>query len=121
MKRKNKQENRKKRHRKIRAKVKGTAKRPRLSIFRSNRHIYAQIINDEEGKTLVSVKDSEVKPVKKKDLTTKRAKAFAVGKEIAKKAKKKKIKSVVFDRSGYQYHGRVEALAEGARSNGLEF
>jgi large subunit ribosomal protein L18 len=121
MKRKSKQENRQKRHRKIRAKIKGTADKPRLSVFRSNSHIYAQLVDDEKGKTLVSAKDFEVKPAKKKDLDGKQAIAFSVGELIAQKAKKEKIKKVVFDRSGYKYHGRVKALADGARSQGLEF
>lgn len=119
MDRKYKQENRAKRHRKIRAKVKGTAKVPRLSVFRSNRHIYAQLVDDEKGKTLASVKDFEVKP--KKDLSGKKGHAFSVGELIAEKAQKLKIKKIVFDRGGYKYHGRVKALAEGARSKGLEF
>ncbi len=119
--RKKKIENRKKRHRKIRGRINGTKDRPRLCIFRSNRHIYAQLVNDETGKTLASANDIEVKASKKKDLSAKQAKAYSVGELIAKRGKKLKIKEVVFDRAGYKYHGRVKALAEGARSGGLEF
>ena len=110
---------RKKRHRRVRAKLKGTSKRPRLSVFRSNRHIYAQIIDDSKGKTLVSASDLELKDKIKEKRKTKIA--FEVGKLIAQKALKKKIESVCFDRGGYKYHGRVKALADGARENGLKF
>ncbi len=108
----------KRRKRKIRAKVSGTSARPRLSVSRSNMHIYAQIINDEIGKTLVSTSDMDLP---KKSKQTKLEIATAVGMELAKKAVKKKIVKIVFDRSGYKYHGRVKALAEGARKGGLEF
>jgi large subunit ribosomal protein L18 len=118
----NKMEQKAKRHkrrkRKIRAKVFGTKMRPRLSVSRSNKHIYAQIINDEIGKTIVSISD---KSLPKKSKQTKLETAVAVGMELAKKAVKKKIIKVVFDRSGHKYHGRVKALAEGAREGGLEF
>ncbi len=105
------------RHRRVRGKIKGTAERPRLSIFRSNKNIYAQLIDDEKGKTLVSIKNSEVKSkkIKKSEM------AKELGALIAKKAIEKNIKKAVFDRGGYKYHGRVKALAEGARSGGLEF
>jgi len=106
------------RKRKIRAKVSGTNVRPRLSVSRSNMYIYAQIVNDEIGKTLVSISD---KDLLKKSKQTKLEVATVVGMELAKKAMKKKIVKVVFDRSGYKYHGRVKALAEGARKGGLEF
>jgi large subunit ribosomal protein L18 len=109
---------RERRHRRIRAKVAGTDERPRLSIFRSNKHIYAQIINDEIGKTLVSASDSESKSTKGKG---KLDVSKLVGEEIAKKAKEKKISKVVFDRSGYLYTGRVKQVAEGARAGGLDF
>lgn len=94
------------RKKRIRAKVFGTGLRPRLSVFRSGRFIYAQIINDGKAVTLVSAKGS---------------KSQEVGKALAEAAKKKKIKLVVFDRSGYRYHGRVKALADAAREGGLEF
>lgn len=100
-------------------KIKGTDQRPRLSVFRSNKRIYAQIINDEAAKTLVSVSEKEIE--KKESKATKTAKAKLVGETLAKKALKKKIKKVVFDRGLYRYHGRVKALAEGARKGGLEF
>lgn len=90
--------------------------KPRLCVFRSNKHIYAQLINDQNGKVLLAASDLEVK---KKG--TKKELAQEVGKLIAQKAKKKKIEKVVFDRGGYKYHGRVKALAEGAREQGLIF
>lgn len=102
----------------VRAKVFGTEQRPRLSIFRSNAHIYGQIINDDKMETLVSVSDLGMK---KADKVTKVMLAEKVGEELAQKAVAKKVKSVVFDRNGFRYHGRVKALAEGARKGGLEF
>ncbi len=105
------------RRRRIRGKIKGTAQRPRLAVFRSNKYIYAQIINDDQGKTLASVSEKELK---KEDLG-KGEKAKALGELLAQKAATAKIKKVVFDRAGYRYHGRVKALAEGARKGGLEF
>ncbi|HUV42694.1 MAG TPA: 50S ribosomal protein L18 [Patescibacteria group bacterium] len=108
-----------KRKNRVRQKIKGTNERPRLSVFRSNKRIYTQLINDEQGKTLVgsSEKDlgKEAKPV------TKIKKAKLIGEALAKKALKKKIKKVIFDRGPYRYHGRVKALAEGAREGGLKF
>jgi len=103
-----KQIKRQRRHKKVRAKIKGTADVPRLCVFRSNRYIYAQIINDENGKTLASAK-GELKDADK------------TGKDIAKKAIGRKIKKIVFDRGGYKYHGRVKALADAARESGLKF
>lgn len=97
-------------------KIKGTALRPRLSVFRSLNHLYVQLIDDEIGKTLVSVSDREVKASGKKS-----DKALAVGQLLAEKALAKKIASVVFDRSGHKFHGRVKAVAEGARQGGLKF
>jgi len=114
-----KQKKRLRRHKRVRAKIFGTAKRPRLCVFRSAKHIYAQLIDDEKGFTLAAASDSELK--KSKKLKTKKAKAFEVGKLIAEKAKAKKIEKVVFDRGGYQYHGGVKALAEGAKEGGLQF
>ena len=105
-----------KRHRKIRQNLSGTETAPRLCVFRSNSAIYAQIIDDTKGVTLVSSSSLELK-IKNNNLEA----AAAVGKDIAEKAKKAKIKTVVFDRGGYLYHGRVKALAEGAREAGLEF
>lgn len=107
---------RKKRHMKIRNTIKGTASLPRLNVFRSNTNITAQIIDDEAGVTLVSASSIDMK-LKGNNIET----AKKVGAEVAKRAKKAKIKSVVFDRGGYLYHGRVKALAEAARNEGLEF
>ena len=103
-----------KRKRRIRSKVSGTTEMPRLTVFRSNNHIYAQIIDDSTGKTLVSSSDVKLKGSKVE-------KATATGKDVATSAKSKKITKVVFDRNGYKYHGRVKALAEGAREGGLQF
>ena len=107
------------RHSRIRKELSGTHERPRLNVFRSNANILAQIIDDETGKTLVSASTLE------KDLKIKNGgnveAAKVIGAEIAKRAKKAKITKVVFDRGGYLYHGRVAALAEAARENGLEF
>lgn len=117
-----KRKRRKRRHKRIRAKISGNRKIPRLCVFRSNRHIYAQLINDERGKTLLAVSDLELEKNRKIAKSSgKVAVAFEVGKLIGEKALKKKIKRVVFDRGGYKYHGRVKALAEGARESGLKF
>lgn len=109
-----KKEKRIKRHKRVRARIKGDAKIPRLCVFRSISHIYAQLIDDSKGKTIVSIKDTDLKG-KKTDVAKK------VGSLIAEKAKEKKIEQVIFDRGGYKYHGRVKALAEGAREGGLKF
>jgi len=107
-----------KRHTRMRSKVSGTPEAPRLNVFRSNSNIYAQIIDDVNGKTLVSASSIE----KGFDGNgTKKENAKRVGTAIAKKAADANIKNVVFDRGGYQYHGRVKELAEGAREGGLEF
>ena len=110
---------RKARHSRVRAKVAGTSNVPRLNVFRSNSNIFAQIIDDEKGITLVNASSID-KELKLENGGNKEA-AKKVGELIAKRAKKAKISKVVFDRSGYLYHGRVEALAEAARENGLEF
>jgi large subunit ribosomal protein L18 len=102
---------------KIRGSVSGTAEMPRLSVFRSNRYIYAQLIDDTVGKTLVDV-SSETKSVH--EGKTKSEASLELGKLIAKKALEKKIKKAVFDRGGYKYHGRVKNVAEGAREGGLQ-
>ena len=106
----------------IRKKISGTHERPRLAVFRSNKQIYAQLIDDVSGKTLVTASSSEKaiapksnKPVAKTELSS------MVGKELATRAKKKKISKVVFDRNGFLYHGRVKAFADGAREGGLKF
>jgi large subunit ribosomal protein L18 len=106
------------RKQRVRAKVYGTMLRPRLSVFRSLNHLYAQIINDEKGITLVAASDLELKKEAKKD---KKTLAREVGKLLATKAKDKKISQVVFDKGGFRYHGRVKELAEGAREGGLKF
>ena len=108
---------RKKRHMRVRNKVSGTAECPRLNVFRSNSNIFAQIIDDEKGVTLVSSSSIELKIKNGGNVEG----AKLVGKDIAEKAKKAGITNVVFDRGGYLYHGRVEALADAARENGLEF
>ena len=117
----NKNQDRLKRHKRVRAKVKGTAAAPRLSVYRSLNHIYAQLIDDVAGNTLVtaSTLDKAVKGTL--DGKDKKAQAFAVGELLAKKAKKKGIEAVVFDRGGYLYTGRVASLADGAREGGLKF
>lgn len=118
MNRENRQSKRKRRRIRVRAKISGALKRPRMSIFRSANHIYVQLIDDEKGVTLISADDRELEV---KDIKGKTNIAFEVGKLIAKKAQDKKIKTVVFDRGGYKYHGRIKSLAEGAREGGLEF
>ena len=105
------------RHARVRNKVSGTQEMPRLNVFRSNDNIFVQIIDDTKGNTLVSSSSVELKIKNGGNVEA----AKLVGQDIAKKAKAAKIKKVVFDRGGYLYHGRVEALAESARENGLEF
>ena len=114
----NKNAKRQKRHVRVRAKISGTPERPRLNVFRSNANIYAQIIDDVAGVTLVSAStlDKAVEAGESKSDA-----ARNVGKLLAERAKDKGIETVVFDRGGYIYHGRVQALAEGAREGGLEF
>lgn len=136
-----KQQKRSRRHKRVRAKLFGTAAQPRLCVFRSGKHIYAQLIDDEKGKTLAVASDLELKSAKrkakiakpqlkdknlqeeKKEIvrTRKVAVAYGVGELIAGKALQKKIEKIVFDRGGYKYHGQVKALAEGAREGGLKF
>ena len=109
---------RKKRHARVRAKVSGTTQRPRLNVYRSNKHIYAEVIDDIQGVTLVSASTMETGF---EGTASNIEAAKKIGETIAKKAADKNIKAVVFDRGGYLYHGRVQALAEAARENGLEF
>lgn len=118
---KSRQEGRYRRHERARKKITGTGERLRLSVYRSLNHIYAQIINDTENKTLISASslDSPVKELKQHKGNCKTAKE--VGTLVAKKAIEKGIKKVVFDKSGYLYHGRIKALADAAREAGLEF
>jgi len=115
---KDRNEARLKRHRRVRKNISGTAERPRLNVFRSLNHIYAQIIDDTKGVTLVSASSMD-KEFNQYGGNCEAAKE--VGKAVAKKALEKGIKAVVFDRGGYVYHGRVAALAEGAREGGLDF
>lgn len=110
---------RKKRHARVRSKITGTAERPRLNVFRSNKYIYAQLIDDVNGVTLASA--SSMEKDFSLDNTGNVEAAAKVGETIAKRAVENGLKSVVFDRGGYLYHGRVKALAEAARENGLEF
>jgi large subunit ribosomal protein L18 len=112
---------RKRRHQRIRAKIAGTAERPRLNVFRSLEHIYVQVIDDVSGHTLVSASTLENSLASELSGKNKRQQATAVGKLIAQRAKDAGITQVVFDRGGYLYHGRVKALADGAREGGLEF
>ena len=116
-----KTESRKKRHRSLRKRINGTSERPRLAVFRSTRHIYAQVINDLDQKTLVSAGDIEEAVKAAVGKAPKKERAKQVGAAIAKKCLEKGIDKVVFDRAGYKYHGRVSALAEGAREAGLKF
>ena len=115
-----KKEARKKRHRSLRKRIEGTAERPRLAVFRSTRHIYAQIIDDVQKKTLTAISD-KVLAVEGEAKADKKARAKRVGAAIAKQCLEKGIDKVVFDRAGYKYHGRVSALADGAREAGLKF
>jgi len=113
----NKIERKIKRQIRTRAKIKGTADRPRLSVYRSNRFMYAQLIDDEIKKTIVGVSEKHLKEA----LAGKIARARALGILLAKKAIDKKVKKVIFDRGSYSYHGRVSGIAQGAREGGLEF
>jgi large subunit ribosomal protein L18 len=107
------------RHLRVRKKVRGTAARPRLVVFRSSKHTYAQLVDDDRRVTLLGASDrSEGIQV---DAKGKTGKSFALGRLVAEKAKTKGITKVVFDRAGYRYHGRVKAVADGARKGGLEF
>ncbi len=119
IKRPNTNAQRMKRHKRVRAKISGTPEMPRLNVFRSEANIYAQIIDDVSGVTLVSASSLD-KAVEGRGSNVEGA-AAAVGKLVAERAKAKGIETVVFDRGGYLYHGRVKALAEGAREGGLQF
>jgi large subunit ribosomal protein L18 len=110
---------RKRRHARVRRKISGTEARPRLNVYRSNKHIYAQLINDDNGVTLVSASTKDTAFNGEGTSNTEAAKQ--IGETIAKRAQDKGFKSVVFDRGGYLYHGRVKSLADAAREAGLEF
>ena len=112
---------RKTRHRRIRKKISGTSLRPRLAVFRSARHIYVQAIDDIVGSTLAACSTIEIQKSLKKTYTGNKEAAKAVGADVAKKLIEKSISTVVFDRGGFVYHGRVQALADGAREAGLNF
>jgi len=108
-------------HHRIRKKVTGTADRPRLSVHFSGKHIYAQVIDDDAGKTVVAASTRESKLLGKNKLSANRTNAEAVGKAIAERLLAKKTDAVVFDRGGYIYHGKVKALADAAREGGIKF
>ena len=112
---------RKRRHVRVRNKVSGTTERPRLCVFRSLKHIYAQIIDDEKGATLVSASTLDAEAKTQLENSTKTEQAKVVGKLVAERAKEAGVESVVFDRGGFFYHGRVKALAEASREAGLKF
>jgi len=108
-------------HRRIRKRVVGTGERPRLSIHFSGKHVYAQVIDDDGGKTLAAASTAEKSLRGKDKIAANRASAEVIGKTIAERARAKKIDSVVFDRGGFLYHGKVKALADAARGGGLKF
>ena len=114
-------QSRERRHRRVRVKVKGTAERPRLSVFRSLRHIAAQLVDDVRGHTLVAASSLEGAVLPADAKLNPKQRAEQVGQALAKRALEGGLKQVVFDRGGYPYHGRVKALADGARKAGLEF
>ncbi len=107
------------RHKRVRAKIIGTAQRPRVSVFKSNKHIFVQMIDDSTGKTLISSK--VISGAKTKPKSSKIEKALAIGEMLAEKAKVAGIKELIFDRGGFKYHGRVKAVAEGLRKGGIKF
>ncbi|PNR97120.1 50S ribosomal protein L18 [Petrotoga sp. 9PWA.NaAc.5.4] len=112
---------RNKRHLRVRRRITGTSDKPRMTIFKSEKHIYAQIIDDTKGHTIVSASTVEKELKEKLTKTWDQNAAYEVGRLIAKRAKEKGINNIVFDRSGYKYHGKVKALAEAAREEGLKF
>jgi len=114
-------ESRARRHFRVRKKVYGTPERPRLNVFRSDKHIYAQVIDDTEGHTLAAASTVDSELAGKVKGKTKTEQAKLVGELVARRAQEKGIKAVVFDRGGYKYHGRIQALADAAREAGLEF
>lgn len=114
-------DSRKRRQRRVRARIHGTAERPRLNIYRSVSNIYAQVIDDDSGRTLVSASTIEQELAAQINDKNKVDAARLVGKIVAERAKEQGVNTVIFDRAGYKYHGRVAALAEGAREGGLDF
>ena len=117
----NRSQARQRRHKRVRRRVQGTAERPRLNVYRSLNHIYAQVIDDEAGHTLVSASTLDVTLRSELGSDNPMDQAKAVGKVVAERARDKGIEQVVFDRGGYPYHGRIKALAEGSREGGLVF
>ena len=108
-------------HKRIRKKVSGTAERPRLCVHFSGKHVYAQVVDDDSGKTLIAAATTQKDVLGKNKSASNRATAEMIGKAIAERAKAKKIDNVVFDRGGFIYHGKVKALADAAREGGLKF
>ena len=117
----NKNKKRQKRHMRMRNKIQGTPARPRLNIFRSSTNIYAQVIDDSQGFTIASASSKDKEITEKINGLNKTEAAKIVGQEVAKKAMEKGVETVIFDRGGYLYHGRVKSLADGARESGLKF
>lgn len=122
---------RRRRHRRVRAKIRGTANRPRFSVYRSNRHLFLQLVNDDNGETVLGISDKALEKLRRspgaksesrpRSASGKSDIAYECGRLLAKKAVDAGIKTVVFDRGGYRYHGRVRRAAEGAREGGLKF
>lgn len=111
---------RNRRHARVRAKISGTAQRPRVTVFKSNVHVYVQAVDDVSGKTLAAVNDAAIKKVSAKgDMTAKIARAFAAGQKLAAALKEQKISTVVFDAAGFTYHGRIKAVADALRKEGI--
>lgn len=117
----NKNKKRQKRHMRMRNKIQGTPERPRLNVFRSSTNIYAQVIDDSQGFTIASASSKDKEITEKINGLNKTEAAKIVGQEVAKKAMEKGVETVIFDRGGYLYHGRVKSLADGARESGLKF
>jgi len=116
-----KKQARMKRKKRIRKTIVGTEQRPRLCVFRSARHIYAQVVNDDQGRTLAAASSLEKTVKESTDISNKKSAANLVGKLVAERALKKGVKQIVFDRNGFLYHGRVKAVSDGARETGLDF
>jgi large subunit ribosomal protein L18 len=117
----NRKETRERVHQRIRKKLRGSAERPRLSIHFSGKHVYAQVVDDDAGRTLVAASTTESKLMGKGKQAANRANAEVVGKAIAERLLAKKLENIVFDRGGFLYHGKVKALADAAREGGLKF
>ena len=116
-----KKQARMKRKKRIRKTIVGTEQRPRLCVFRSARHIYAQVVNDDQGRTLAAASSLEKTVKESTDISNKKSAANLVGKLVAERVLKKGVKQIVFDRNGFLYHGRVKAVSDGARETGLDF